>query len=477
MLQMMYYECGQYRIWSFVSDIKIMHCSMSLGKTTLKNTIVKSLREKMEERGSPSKKRKISPNKFTDVVATDTCDVMDTRDTRNRTKGIEVEAVTTLNNLHLTMWDMAGHDAYHPFHDLVISNIDGGGSSCCFLLLCNLFEPENPTKRKGYMQMANEIKYWLQFIASNTKKSIVYHPCVKLVFTGFDKLESYVETTKKEIKRQVQPLRKQFKGTLNINEEPFYVNAHDTESICPVLEELEATLTSLLPTLPRVFKACEDLQKYLDEYKETNPTHTLVKWEVFQAICDKVPSLVAGEEISFEVATKRREIVATSLHEAGEVIYYKDLNFVILDPHWFCHDVIGQVISCKDCGVLEPQMGVLPSTSLMSFLEESQLQNFDEETGQDLLKLMKKLDLCIEHVNDSILIPASLCDDESNPSDSGERKLSWVKTFDKGVHVGRRVAPVDTNRTMLTLGFFPRLQVSLHMFVVSRAMARILVYA
>ena len=78
-----------------------------------------------------------------------------------------------------------------------------------------------------------------------------------------------------------------------------------------------------------------------------------MKWEVFQAICDKVPSLVPGEEISVEAAAKRREIVATSLHEAGEVIYYKDLNFVILDPHWFCHDVIGQVISCKDCGVLE----------------------------------------------------------------------------------------------------------------------------
>ena len=74
------------------------------------------------------------------------------------------------------------------------------------------------------------------------------------------------------------------------------------------------------------------------------------------------------------------------------------------------------------------------------------------------------------------MIPASLCDDENNPSDSGERKLSWVKTFDKGVHVGRRVAPVDTNRTMLTLGFFPRLQVSFCMFVVFKEMARIFVH-
>src|ERR1700738_2237272 len=195
---------------------------MSLGKTTLKNTIVKSLREKMEEPTSTSKRRKLSHNKFTDDVGMNSCNAMDVGDTRNPTRGIEVEAVTTLNNLHLTMWDMAGHDAYHPFHDLVISNIDGGGSSCCFLLLCNLFEPENPTKRKGFMQMANEIKYWLQFIASNTKKSIVYHPCVKLVFTGFDKVKSYVETIKMEIERHLQPLLEQFKGTLDINEEPFY---------------------------------------------------------------------------------------------------------------------------------------------------------------------------------------------------------------------------------------------------------------
>ena len=124
------------------------------------------------------------------------------------------------------------------------------------------------------MQMAHEIKYWLQFIASNTKKSIVYHPCIILVFTGFDKVKSHVKTTKMEIERHVQPLREQFQSTLNINKELFYVDARHPESIRPVSEELETTLFGLLQNLPHVFEACEDLRKFLDEYKEVNPTHT-----------------------------------------------------------------------------------------------------------------------------------------------------------------------------------------------------------
>ena len=39
----------------------------------------------------------------------------------------------------------------------------------------------------------------------------------------------------------------------------------------------------------------------------------------------------------------------------------------------------------------------------------------------------------------------------------GERKLSWLqrKHFEKGVHRGTKVAPVDTNRTNVDLGFLP----------------------
>jgi hypothetical protein len=39
------------------------------------------------------------------------------------------------------------------------------------------------------------------------------------------------------------------------------------------------------------------------------------------------------------------EEVALFLHDASEIIYFKGENFVVVNPHWFCHQVMGHIIN------------------------------------------------------------------------------------------------------------------------------------
>jgi hypothetical protein len=62
-------------------------------------------------------------------------------------------------------------------------------------------------------------------------------------------------------------MQEQSKDNLNINDQMLYKIAHNIAIVPLILEELEATLLHLLPTLPYVFEIREDLKTLLDKYK------------------------------------------------------------------------------------------------------------------------------------------------------------------------------------------------------------------
>jgi hypothetical protein len=35
------------------------------------------------------------------------------------------------------------------------------------------------------------------------------------------------------------------------------------------------------------------------------------------------------------------------LHDAGEMIYFKEEDFVVVNPSWFCHKVMGHLIKLQ----------------------------------------------------------------------------------------------------------------------------------
>lgn len=72
-------------------------------------------------------------------------------------------------------------------------------------------------------------------------------------------------------------MQEQYKDTLNINEQNV---ACDTSQHCKCpscFGGLGSHTYNLLPTLPHVFEACEDLKTLLDKYKEVHPTHPLAE--------------------------------------------------------------------------------------------------------------------------------------------------------------------------------------------------------
>ena len=99
-----------------------------------------------------------------------------------RTRGTEVHDMS-FDDIMITIWDMAGQDDYHSFHDLVIPNITGNsGSSCSFLLVCNPFQ--FGTRHLNNVQViGDDLLYWLRFIASNSRISTTYKPHVIIVLT------------------------------------------------------------------------------------------------------------------------------------------------------------------------------------------------------------------------------------------------------------------------------------------------------
>jgi hypothetical protein len=78
----------------------------------------------------------------------------------------------------------------------------------------------------------------------------------------------------------------------------------------------------------------------------------------------------------------------------------------------------------------------------------------------DLLQMMIKLEFCYEHDDDTVLIP-TLLQDDNDQSSLGRRQLHWLsqEKHSNWEYVGRRMLCDDKARTVLTLGFFPRLQV------------------
>ena len=380
-----------------------------------------------------------------------------------RTRGIEVHTMS-FDNVLVTMWDMAGHDDYHSFHDLVIPNLTGdGGSACTFLLVCNLFQTGNiyQDKLKTLQDITDEFIYWLQFIASNSRISMSYKPQVTIVLTNVDRL-STTSTILPRVLDKVDSLRIQFEDILEIHKEVFALNALSLESIRPLYLSMKCHLKKLLDKLPPVFEACSKMQVILAKWNQEHSTQPLLRWDAFASLCDEVEELKTQPGTQSEIVKRKKEVLAMSLHDGGQVMYNEDFNFVVVNPHWFCHDIIGHVLKSKELdafdGITNGSITKVDFKHVVLASFQGNLQGFNFD---DLLQMMIKLELCYEQDNDEILIP-SLLQDDDDQSIFGKRCLQWPSQEKRSTwqYIGCRMVCNDDSRTVLTLGFFPRLQVS-----------------
>ena len=111
---------------------------------------------------------------------------------QNRTQGIEVRSITK-DGIRLSLWDMAGQQEFHAFHDCMFP--DTGASiyqtPSMFMFVWSPIRTLS-NGRNGSVKTAEEFKesfgYWLKFLASKRRQSNTTLK-VMVVFTRADQME------------------------------------------------------------------------------------------------------------------------------------------------------------------------------------------------------------------------------------------------------------------------------------------------
>jgi hypothetical protein len=219
----------------------------------------------------------------------------------------------------------------------------------------------------------------------------------------------------------------------------------------------------------------------LCEWNKHHPNQPIVTKETFEKeiIDKKEPNL--RQRVVQQELEKPHVAVAMFLHDAGEMIYFKDEDFVVVNPSWFCHEVMGHLIKLRG-HVEKVNMQATFQDGWGGIGEIEHLLNLSLKDivhthmgnriniPKYLVHLMVKMDLAYEiepqgtnHEQRLIFVPTALKFHEDVAR--GERRLEWTFGFQqyaKIIYIGRRLQCKDQELTTLTPGFFPRVQVTLH---------------
>ncbi|KAG0555114.1 hypothetical protein KC19_12G145400 [Ceratodon purpureus] len=434
-----------------------------------------------------------------------------------RTSGIEVESINT-KVAKLSFWDFGGQVDYHFLHDLFIpSNCESGGS---FVILCSLVANDEGGKvilKDGRKEptlkeddaIEEELVYWLRFIVSNSKMSEKFKPFITLVFTHVDLVpKEQVASIQKSVEDIVKKLKLKFGNSIQFlgwssidarSEESVkpqdaqgmsqdgpriyqgwsFIDATSRKSVKPLLEGLADNAQKMLQHGPRVYRVCVEVEKILMQWNKDNPQTPLIKMCKFEELCQKSPAMTIQIKREYKVQDICKA-VALALHDSGNVIYFESLNFVVVRPNWFCHDIMGRILSLDDMSetryMEKPvadengfvKMEVLKLILDGSYHDGSIRKKEREVEGilvDDLIQVMKEMYLCYEvtaedrRYDGGLFIPATLRNRAHE-----DKMIKWQvepSCSDPLIcYLGYRLECKDDEQTFLTQGFFPRVQVA-----------------
>jgi hypothetical protein len=398
-----------------------------------------------------------------------------------RTRGIKINVLLDHANQKISLWDLAGQEEYHALHDMMMPNLSSQGNVRLFLLVCNPFDKESQ-ERKSPETIKEELRSWLRFISSYTKRCFNFPPHITIVITNANK--GFIH--KKLVEDGVKELAEQFRHYINLSSKLHIINAHSSSEARLVVEDVTKTCTSVLHKLPYVFGACVNVQEGLSNWIKEHPYQPIIAMETFKndIVAKKEPSLQAMSPTNtHDKNLNPHEAVALFLHDAGEIIYFKDQDFVVVNPHWFCHQVMGHLIELQR----HVEEFKLTTTSHDGFMTVGQIESLlkssfknathwvemnEVKVFQNLIQLMIKMDLAYKdnmanhpsdhvatlHSNDRLFVPMTL--ELEGVVAKGEGRLQWsVECDQQDIYIGRRLQCRDEDVTTLTSGFFPRIQV------------------
>lgn len=406
--------------------------------------------------------------------------------------------------MRISVWDFAGHREFHALHDFMFPS--GDNAATLFALVCSPIESpvENRAGQvKKHHRLKEELLYWLKFIASNSKPSSL-KPSVVVVMTNKDRLGSSlkrnVDLWVSGAQDMTRELAAEFADLLTVWPEPFLVNAlvKEDAAMRKWMSEVEKSLESTVRGLAKEPAICSEVVRALGASGTKSPIISVAE---FASVClslAKAQAGLSGVEMFSSTGDKGWRAVAAFLHNSGEVIYHDKLGFILHNVRWFGHGVLGHLIDLFSEGSSSGQAFIrdffaccsgsktrsggagskdyLPKNAFISRKSLDRLLHkaLESVPGMDpdsvqpgqLIELMLLLDLCYEQKpGDSetgYLLPA-IFDDEDFKAANGKRPTKWRRWKSSSlerVAAGRRLECADPQRTFLTDGFFPRVQVS-----------------
>ncbi|GBG88045.1 hypothetical protein CBR_g46414 [Chara braunii] len=389
------------------------------------------------------------------------------RKKHRQTRGIETKAIRGHGGISVQLWDVAGQEEYHTMHDLFMPTLgDDMASPSMFLLICN------PADKKGWKSEPDlriQLGYWLKFIGANTVADC--KPLVVLVFNPHDQNPSLYESAG-QAGSLLDWVDEQFGDKFNIAKTPFVVDARRRTAAKPVHDFLIQQADLIL----REVKVLKIVDRILSEVTVRSRTSPLISWKEFDSICQKevCPSTAEltlpdeaepPEKEGFGLSERTTRYLAGLtntlahyLHDIGVVIWFREMPFLVASPEWFCSKVVGEIIptECSKSGVHD---GIASHDLLVRVLSRSFPSQYQANVG-DLITLMVKMHLGYEfiHRNEkSMMMPACL------PEWRDNTEIAWkVECKEEMTYFGFRIECNNKKQTMLTTGFFHRLQVQLH---------------
>ena len=364
----------------------------------------------------------------------------------------------------ISIWNLAGQHEFFSLHDLMFP---GHGSASFFIIISSLFRKPGNKEPKSTIEIEEDLQYWLRFIVSNSKRAIqqCMLPSVAVVLTHFDKINQPSHNLQHTVD-SIQRLRDKFQGFVDFYPTVFTVDARSSASVSKLTHYIKKTSKTILQRVPRVYQLCNDLIQILSDWRSENYNKPAMKWKEFGELCQvKVPPLrIRSRSDNKEKVEMRRRAIATCLHHIGEVIYFDELGFLILDCEWFCGEALGQLIklnvrkqySSENNGFISrKELEKILRGSLQSPIPGMGSKVFENLDASDLVRMMLKLELCYEQdpsdPNSLLLIPSILEEGRGKPQ-------KWQLSTPDCLYAGRHLECDDSSHMFLTPGFFPRLQ-------------------
>ena len=347
---------------------------------------------------------------------------------------------------------MAGQSEFHAFHDCMFPDIGTNSYQLpsMFMFIWSPIDSESSEKGalKNDKSFEASFRYWLRFLASKSKQSNITLK-VMVVFTRANQMA----TLSHAFSTRIDSLRSDFKGVIHISDPPFHVDARKKDSMRDVATHIFDIAKHMLGGI-QVYKIYTYVNKLLSKHLK-NTNEGIITWETFRKICptnDKA----------------KLEAIALCLNESGNIIYINGIRHIILNPNWFCNEVMGSLIYFSNSKANKSTIPLDDGCTPRDTLEEC-LQSVvkSKVKGSLLVDLMEAMHLCCKvAINNGV--PDSPVDHIFIPTlftDGGVEKLHWRLSAthnvddDTFVYMGRRLECEDKDLTFLTPRLFPRVQV------------------